>query len=70
VLGVPRKLVKYVVHSSKNNLKKNYFSSYKLLKLQLKKKIPVWVEECYVAYKFHPYFEDAEDPLSVYKCHT
>jgi hypothetical protein len=34
-LGVPGKLVKYVVHSSKEKkLKKNYFSSLKLLKLQ------------------------------------
>jgi hypothetical protein len=52
---------------------KIYFSSHKLLKLQLKKKIPVCAKECYVAYKFHLYFEDVEDPimqLSVYKCHT
>jgi hypothetical protein len=35
VLGVHRKLVKYVVHSSKRKkLKKNYFSSHKLPKQQ------------------------------------
>jgi hypothetical protein len=34
VLGVPKKLVKYVVHSFKRErMKKNYFSSYKLPKL-------------------------------------
>jgi hypothetical protein len=33
-LNVPGKLVKYVVHSSKKNLKKNYFSSHKLPKQQ------------------------------------
>jgi hypothetical protein len=36
MLGVHRKLVKYVVHSSKRKkLKKNYFSSHKLPKQQL-----------------------------------
>jgi hypothetical protein len=34
VLGVHGKLVKYVVHSSKRKLKKNYFSSHKLPKQQ------------------------------------
>jgi hypothetical protein len=35
VLGVPGKLVKYVVHSAKRkNRKKNYFSSNKLPKQQ------------------------------------
>jgi hypothetical protein len=35
VLGVPKKLVKYVVHLSKRKkLKKNYFSLHKLPKLQ------------------------------------
>jgi hypothetical protein len=34
VLGVPGKLVKYVVHSSKKKLKKLNFSSHKLPKLQ------------------------------------
>jgi hypothetical protein len=35
VLGVPGKLVKYLVHSSKKEtMKKNYFSSYKLPKQQ------------------------------------
>jgi hypothetical protein len=34
VLGVPRKLVIYVVHLSKNKLKKKYFSSHKLPKQQ------------------------------------
>jgi hypothetical protein len=36
VLGVHRKLVKYVIHSSKKiKLKKSYFSSHKLSKQQL-----------------------------------
>jgi hypothetical protein len=34
VLGVHGKLVKYVVHSTKKKLKKNYFSSHKLPKQQ------------------------------------
>jgi hypothetical protein len=35
MLGIPRKLVKYVVHSfKKNKIEKKYFSSHKLPKLQ------------------------------------
>jgi hypothetical protein len=34
VLGVHGKLVKYVVHSSKKKMKKDYFSSHKLPKQQ------------------------------------
>jgi hypothetical protein len=35
VLGIPGKLVKYVVHLCKRKIEKNYFSSHKLPKLQL-----------------------------------
>jgi hypothetical protein len=34
VLGVPGKLLKYVIHLSKRKIEKNYFSSHKLPKQQ------------------------------------